>query len=463
MSALDELQALTRAKPPILDRTDDVMGPDDEDRILERVLRSTPVAPVPRRSPISTWSPGPRRVVALAAALALLVGGIAFALRPAGARTTGAWHLVSDLTSASWQDTSPLSLAASVSLACPSSSTCYVDVPAADQPRGQAGAFDAVEVTTDGGTTWSTAELSQTVTSGSEISCWSPDECAQLAFGIDGSPVLLSTSDGGRTWGLSSGPASLRPTFGEVDLSCTGASTCVAVASDADDATPTESFSTNDRGATWRESTVGTDFATGSLSCVTPSSCVLVGHTIAGAGELPAGAAYATTDAGASWEPASVPAGSGQLGALSCDGATCLAGALTSGGSGTDLLTSSDGGRTWSGFSSPALGATLVTGLSCDASNCWLSGLLGASIVQGDTGLPSIELSQSASGTVASSTDGGATWQSASLPDGVLLASDLTCPSTTSCFALGVLGTPGGPIRFGLLSNDGAVSGDALG
>lgn len=466
MSTLDELHALSRAKPPILDRPDDVMGRDDEDRILEQVLRSAPVAVNARRSPISLSAPGPRRVLTLAAVVALLVGGIAFALRPAGARTPAAWHVVSDLTSSSWGEVSALGLSASISLACPSPSTCYADVPSAEQPRGSAGAFDAVEVTSDSGATWEQADLSQTVTSGSEISCWSPTECAQLAFSTDGSPVLLATSDGGQTWRTSAGPGSLSESFGEVDLSCAGAATCVAVASDpGDPTTPIVSFSTTDRGATWRASTVGVDFATGSLRCLSTSACVLVGHTLTGGGEggLPGGTAYYTTDTGATWQQASVPPGSDQLGALSCDGSRCTVGALSATGSGTDLLTSSDEGRTWSALSSPGLDATLVTGLSCSASNCWLSGLLGASIVQDATGLPSIDLGQDPSGTVASSTDGGQTWQPASLPDGVLMVSDLTCPSATSCFALGLLGTTSGSVRFGLLSDDASGLGNDLG
>lgn len=465
MSTRDELQTLARVKPSILDRSDDVMGRDAEDRILEHVMRSTTSGQVGRRAPLSLAHPSPRRILSLAAAVALLVGGIVFVLQPAGTKTTGSWRLVSDLTASSWQEVSALGLTASVSLACPSPSTCYADVPAAGQPRGMAGAFHAIEVTTDGGASWVQAALSRTVASGSEISCWSDVDCAQLGFATDGSPLLVTTSNGGQTWSTSAGPSALSSAFGEVDLSCTGPSTCVAVASDPQDPSVSSiSFSSTDRGSTWSEATVGAGFAAGSLECVSASSCVVVGHTLStgGEGTLPSGAAYFTSDTGATWQQAAVPTGSGQLGAVSCDGSTCLAGALSSGGGGTDLLTSSDGGRTWSGLSSPALDATLVTGLSCDASTCWMSGLLGASIVQGATGLPSIELGQSASGTVAMSSDGGQTWQSATLPEGVLLATDLTCPSSTSCFALGVLGTTSGPVHFGLLSYDTAGQGGTV-
>jgi hypothetical protein len=103
------------------------------------------------------------------------------------------------------------------------------------------------------------------------------------------------------------------------------------------------------------------------------------------------------------------------------------------------------------------LPAALITGLSCPtAGDCWAGGMVGAGSggSDGSGGPIDVTLGPGAAGIVESSSDGGQTWQSQQLPQGVLTVLDITCPSDTSCYAL-ALQTPssGSPASVVLLTN----------
>jgi hypothetical protein len=455
MPARNELDLLSGSRPAILDRSAEVMDKAEEERVLQLILHSDPVRSRASEGPPHRGVARQRNVLVVAAAVVLLTGLAAFSLRQQPGGNQGRWKLVGDISSASWQDVSPLGLAASFSLTCPSTSTCYADVPAS-----KPGAFDAIQVTEDGGISWQTAGLPSTISRGSEISCWSSDSCTQVGLDSSGDAVVVTTSDGGANWTAAPGPSGLSASFGEIDLSCTGAGACVAVASDPADPTASSlAFVSTDGGSDWSQSSLAPNFAAGSLRCVPVSQCVLVGHSLSVDSQtgLTSGLAFYSADGGSVWQAASLPAGLGQMSSLSCDSAGCLAGALKGNGQASGLATSADGGRSWSEATESGLPSALVMGLACPSSTgCWATGLSGASISSDGSGLPVINIGSSAAGVVASSSDGGQSWQQGHLPSGVVLVADPSCPSSSTCYALGVLGAaPSGPISFALLSYQG--------
>lgn len=144
------------------------------------------------------------------------------------------------------------------------------------------------------------------------------------------------------------------------------------------------------------------------------------------------GAILYTTDGGASWNKATVPSGLSMLSSLSCtDTGNCLAVYSDVRHSSTAVLASTDGGETWAAASAigspPGLG---TMSLSCPGSGvCWVSGDAGT------PGMSAVNLGTTP-GFVASTSNGGAAWQDAQLPQGIGAVLDVSCPAQGSCYAL---------------------------
>ena len=119
------------------------------------------------------------------------------------------------------------------------------------------------------------------------------------------------------------------------------------------------------------------------------------------------------------------------------------------------VLTTSDGGATWTAESVTGLPDSLLASISCPAaSSCWLGGTVPPA--GGGSGTPvAIGKGQ---GLLAWSGDGGSTWQRATVPAGVGPITDVTCPYTTTCYALGFVPSPSGmgPGEVVLLSTSGS-------
>jgi photosystem II stability/assembly factor-like uncharacterized protein len=219
--------------------------------------------------------------------------------------------------------------------------------------------------------------------------------------------------------------------------------------------TPAAAFVTSDGGATWTQaSMLPTGLGPMVLSCQASGSCIVSGLAM-GTGTPFDGTVYVSTDGGASWEVATLPAGTGPLRSISCPTSSdCVAASIDAGdpGAGGLLLHSSDGGMTWSEESAIGLPSSLLDTISCpSASDCWLGGVVRPA---GDDG-PAI-LAADAHGLLAWTSDGGSTWQQASAPQGVGPISSVTCPDTSTCYALGL--EPASAI-----SGNGAAPGDLPG
>jgi photosystem II stability/assembly factor-like uncharacterized protein len=423
-----------------------------------------------------------RRAAAGTAALAcLVVVGLvtaSLAATTAGRRPVAVpsmrhstWRLVSKVSAAgsSWQALSPSGYQQAFSLVCPSDTNCY-----ADSAGGQ------LEYTNDGGSTWQQATGIGTATSAPQIWCVDAQDCDVLADIAGSGSTFLTTTDGGQTWTSQPGPAvSLggAPTgppstsqngLAQDTMSCATISSCVVIAYDGDvSGSSTQVFATSDGGASWSQSTFPSpasgDFLPSDLSC-TAMTCVTVGSIVgpytqfqsgSGSGSgysgqgvaTLAGAAYTSDDGGATWSASTAPpsADAGQVISLTCPDATdCYAAATGA------VFETADGGQTWDPVSTSGLpgppGSSPgwnFTSLSCaTSSSCWLT---GAAMLQ-----PSSSASQAvgigqAEGLLASTADGGSTWALSTAPSGVGGVIDVTCPDSTTCFALGVQQTGPAP------------------
>jgi photosystem II stability/assembly factor-like uncharacterized protein len=389
-------------------------------------------------------------VASIVGVAALLIVGV-LALQSSGhpmqpgsqATTTGPiaapkWRLVGDITP-SWQTVSGLGYEPGLFLACPSTTTCYAD----NLQQGVPGTYSEIEVTHDGGNTWEPSNLPVTLSDATPLACANLDTCATLGIDASGNATFLETTDGGANWTSLAGPSQLTSSQGVTVLACTTATSCVAIASDPANQSGTAlAFVTNDGGSTWTDSSLPSNFVPGGLQCASAQYCVVSGfyQSPDGSSTTPPGTVLYSSDDGTTWTTPTLPPGLGPLSSVSCaNSADCTATFFGDEGSSSEVLVSTDGGQSWSEASASGLPAAVVTGLSCPAaSECWAGGIARAEGGSGGLGPIAVKLGPGADGIVASTADGGQTWQNQQLPQGVLAVFDIACPNDASCYALAV-------------------------
>ena len=270
---------------------------------------------------------------------------------------------------------------------------------------------DGVVTTSDGGGSWTSRSVytKTAVLTLRAVACPSATRCIALGSALTGvtkigEDVALITNNGGSTWSHVVVPGLMN------GISCPTATVCVAVGGDA-------AARSTDGGTAWVPATVplATTVSLTGVSCGSSADCVAVGMKQVGLDSE--GYVLLSTDGGASWTAGVIS--SDGLQAVACPSAsTCVA--IGRGTSGTRIETTADGGGSWTGdtardvFQPSAVACATVT-------DCLVVGSAGTLVT----------------------TDGGAGWTDAPVvPDGSV-ASAMTCPSSSSCVAVGA-GTTGG-------------------
>ena len=418
------------------------------DELLERILAGErevagdALAPaeaghqVPLRT--SKRNRHPRRVLAIALTLILVATGLAIGVSLSGdhqvsanrgvrltqwhparqlpspisahpSGTTHQWQLVSMVASQGWQVGT--SGPPPGQLTCPSASMCYAIAVQRTSPSGDA-AVSAVSlyVSSDLGTSWAVLPMPAGFLPTSALSCPTGQMCA-IGGVIADQSVLVATTDGGHQWSIT--PESTIGTLGS--LVCVSATSCTGVT--VSPAAPTSSAApasysdvafvhTDDSGQNWATTPIPVTGTVRSLVCTNPSDC------IATLGESPPSA---ETTAGS-------------------------------------VLISSDGGESWQSGTLPS--NFYPERMSCsDSLNCMMIGISNIANPDVCVGNPPqpppgvLECDPSPRAlvsVVATTSDGGATWQPRTLPTDVPMPqlTSVSCVSTTVCSLAGSQAVP---------------------
>jgi photosystem II stability/assembly factor-like uncharacterized protein len=341
------------------------------------------------------------------------------------------WKFVGYISS-SWQLQSAGGSEGNVDLTCPTTSTCYaVNINSL---------ADQIEVTRDGGTTWQRAHLPERIIQiAAGPSCATRASCSVLGDAESGGAFFLTTNDYGQTWKSIRAPEvmSVPPLTSSSytgfypTISCTSRSACVVVGFETlpvGEPRQGVAFVTTDGGHSWSKSQMPSGFVPTYLQCFSDGGCVSAGFEHFTIPSAPAAVAY-STDGGVIWSSSVIPEGSKGFRDLSCsDASDCVASA--SRGSRSLVYVSTNGGQTWSPQVGSGFPRKWVGGIAACVSNshCWFSGGVFR-------GRPTVEI-ENTTGLIASTTDGGRSWQRAHLPVGVQFVGGLSCPDSSTCFAL---------------------------
>jgi photosystem II stability/assembly factor-like uncharacterized protein len=391
------------------------------------------------------------------------------------------WRLVSEVDtgvhSFSGSGASPGGLQ---DLTCPTARACYLG-----SATGGGLPSNVAYRSTDGGATWQEIKLPSGLFQDTPFSCFNATSCmvgAEAGFGsgVGGSnvpQVLLSTTDGGATWTSRHVPmppitgtdAALNQAIsglqGHLDqVFCFSATTCVVFgttptgepeggSNGTNFVSETVAMRTDDSGVTWTShifpwsptpsgSPGWSNEEHATFSCPTQDSCIGLA-TVSGAPDLtPAARSAGTygnqpstlleirmTSGGSAWRQQWILGLDGGNILTCSDQLHCMANGVGTASDPTGVLTTSDGGGTWTAqpvFPSANPNWDSVDSISCATSTtCWIAGA-GQSPTNGTQPLGVIFLTQ----------NGGRTWLPVQLPSGLGGVSRIDCNSDSSCLAI---------------------------
>lgn len=288
-------------------------------------------------------------------------------------------------------------------------------------------------VTTDGGAHWTSHVFGPSASMGVQaISCPTTRVCWAAGAGPSGQPEVARSLDGGTHWQLLTPAdwASAAYSWWPNSIDCVSAATCWLAGETADSIQNPAVAKTTDGGRSWSTfsnlPTVtpngnGDTYALNGISCTSAGTCVAVGGINGGPGPA---AVISTTDGGTTWSMSSDPA-LGNLqeafdvsclpGAAALSSTVCHAAGAAPAAAGPVALTSLDGGATWS-VTPPFDSTGWLDSISCaDAQHCWSAGA-GTTVA------------------LAGTADGGASWSTVT-SDTSNEEGKVSCASTAFCVA----------------------------
>ncbi len=311
----------------------------------------------------------------------------------------------------------PLAIDALVSVSCINTSRCWA--------AGEAGSDGGVIIaSSNGGASWDT-QLQDAKTSFSSITCASATYCWAIGHKSGSTPTIFDTVDGGSNWHAETIPSGV-DFLG--NISCTDTSDCWAAGSRQKRGASLEAvLNTTTSGRSWTEQTtpkisdgMGDNAA---ITCNSASNCVYAGF-----------GALTTTNGGTTWKLRKVPDGTLPFVAVSCASKDCVALGYAESAipknEAADIVTSTNGGKTWTITVEKVAAVTELSGVSCEGTKLCVA--IGQHYTE-------THGSYSFAGAIFTRAAVGDRWKPRTPPAGVGGLFDVTCPSSTHCVAVGAL------------------------
>ena len=381
---------------------------------------------------------------------------------PATSAAPHTWELVGDIVPTGWQLHTSGPRPGAVE--CPTPSACYVLGDTATRAIGPAH-YGALYVSHDFGASWSVLPVPDGLSAATAISCPSALTCDFGAL-LNHSAVIVATTDGGHQWTTTpmAGGGQFTALTCFPDGTCNGLIVAHATgpASEGHVGTtdqPAIFVRTTDRGTTWHRHRLQPLQVVATMSCSDSLSCVA--HGVSYAHSSTSFPVEKTEDGGRTWTAGQLPQGFSAGGRdISCPttshcimaGQTAIPGKTpcitNSAGDLTNLnictfgpstrgavATTSDGGSSWQISSTFPTDASGVDTLTCaSAMVCWVTG-------QAFSGLSAV---------LWGTDNGGATWTAISLTippgapedigrDSYDSIGRISCPTPRACLALGAV------------------------
>ncbi len=310
-------------------------------------------------------------------------------------------------------------------VACPTETACWAvgsTVGGAGVPNGA-----AVIATTNGGGSWKPQVIPPAAGYLSRISCSDQRDCVavgQAAQTSNGQAVIIATTDGGHSWQSRPVP----PGFLDVTaVSCGVDRRCIAI---GDVPGGAAALSSSSPGGAWVQRGTLPSAANGAtdVSCTDDLHCWVTARLSPAAGHV-VGMVALTTDGGAEWTSVATPTGIGYLTGISC---------LTSGG-GSAALPYRSAAPTASAPAVPAPAST-VSG-SAPPTSAPAVGVPGAHCTAAGTTSTTFDATRSGHGVIITTNNGGVTWSSQPVPASVAALMDVSCTGVGSCVLVGSSGS----------------------
>lgn len=294
------------------------------------------------------------------------------------------------------QTVAPIATDQPAQVSCPTPTTCAAVASAV--------AFSTI----DSGATWQTVDVPAGLEAPNHISCATAIRCVGMGSDAAGRPFVIVTSDFGKTWTRGTLPDGTGSLYG---LDCATKLVCYATSVLPVAGTrrsETHFLISTDSGMTWSQ-TATRSVSVGVLSCPAATTCLALGYDARSRAKL-----FLTTDSGAHWHAVAAPVTTSTIAGFACGSVTSCV-----------FVTGSYGGE-WTSYTTDDLGTSYQPhampaddwfGLDCAQNFCMVAGANGGS------------------GAIATSTDGGATWDNETVPPAAQLIYTVSCGSPTSCAA----------------------------
>lgn len=324
-------------------------------------------------------------------------------------------------------ETLPTPVNSLTDVACPTTLRCW----AVGSTVGGAGAPNGATViaTRNGGISWSNQVIPPEVGYLSRVACSGPRSCTavgQATQTTDGQGVAIVTDDGGATWSPEPVPAGI---LDVTAVDCLTSGRCTAVGTTAGGATALVSAAPGSGWATSGALPPGVAGAT-AISCSDADDCWVTARTAVGADNI-AGAVAVTTDGGAEWATVATPKGLGYL-----DGVSCLEGP-TSGSGAVPPATTSPTTTSPAAAGAPPTTPTTPTTPAPPAAPAPVVGVSGARCTVVGTTATSLDGVRTGRGVLLTTDNGGATWTSQTVTGSSATLMDVSCASIGNCVAVG--------------------------